>query len=43
MNMKTGFLATVLAGAFAASGALAQDQSTNRVAVETDWNVFFEY
>ena len=34
----------VVAGlaAFAASGAAAQDQSTNRVAAKTDWSVFVE-
>ena len=41
--MKT-YLAAVLAGALAmtATGAIAQDESDNRVAAETDWSVFIE-
>lgn len=41
--MKT-YLAGILAGALAlsATGAFAQDESTNRVNAETDWSVFVE-
>jgi hypothetical protein len=41
--MKT-YIAGVLAGAIAltATGAFAQDESTNRVNAETDWSVFVE-
>ena len=41
MKLRTIGLAAALAG-FAAGGAMAQAQSTNRVAAETDWSVFVE-
>lgn len=41
MKLRTIGLAAALAG-FAAGGAMAQSQSTNRVAAETDWSVFVE-
>lgn len=41
MKLRTIGLAVALAG-FAAGGAMAQAQSTNRVAAETDWSVFVE-
>ncbi len=41
MKLRTIGLAVALAG-FAAGGVLAQAQSTNRVAAETDWSVFVE-
>ncbi|MBB3994207.1 hypothetical protein GGR95_001848 [Sulfitobacter undariae] len=39
--LKTGVAAAVMAGLIA-TGALAQSQSTNRVAAQTDWSVFVE-
>ncbi len=39
--LKTG-LGAVMAAALIAGGAWAQDQSTNRVAAQTDWSVFVE-
>ena len=36
------FIGGMVLGAVAASGALAQDSSTNRVAAKTDWSVFVE-
>ena len=39
--LRTG-LAAALAAGLMATGALAQDQSTNRVAAKTDWSVFVE-
>ncbi len=39
--MKTLGIATGIA-ALVAGGAMAQDQSTNRVAAKTDWSVFVE-
>ncbi|HEC70389.1 MAG TPA: hypothetical protein ENI28_01085 [Roseobacter sp.] len=41
MNFKTIGFAAVLAG-LGAGGVWAQEQSTNRVAAETDWSVFVE-
>ena len=41
MKLRTIGLAAALAW-FAAGGAMAQSQSTNRVAAETDWSVFVE-
>lgn len=41
MKLRTIGFAVALTG-FAAGGALAQSQSTNRVAAETDWSVFVE-
>jgi hypothetical protein len=41
MKLRIIGLAVALAG-FAAGGVLAQSQSTNRVAAETDWSVFVE-
>jgi len=38
---KTGVMAALIAGLMA-SGAIAQSQSTNRVAAKTDWSVFVE-
>jgi len=38
---KTGVMAALIAGLMA-SGAIAQSQSTNRVAAKTDWSVFEE-
>lgn len=42
--MKSWITRTMLAGAMAlaAGGAFAQEQSTNRVAANTDWSVFVE-
>ncbi len=43
MSMTTLRMAGTLIAAFAATGALAQDEeSSNRVAAETDWSVFVE-
>jgi len=39
--LKTGVAAAVMVGLIA-TGALAQSQSTNRVAAQTDWSVFVE-
>lgn len=39
--LKIGLSALACVG-FIATGATAQDQSTNRVAAETDWSVFVE-
>ncbi|MGR3530090.1 MAG: hypothetical protein ACU0CQ_10095, partial [Sulfitobacter sp.] len=41
MNFKTIGFAAVLAG-LGAGSVWAQEQSTNRVAAETDWSVFVE-
>ncbi len=41
MKLRTIGFAVALTG-FAAGSALAQSQSTNRVAAETDWSVFVE-
>lgn len=41
MKLRTIGFAVALAG-LAGGGALAQSQSTNRVAAETDWSVFVE-
>jgi len=38
---KTGVTAALMAGLIA-TGAMAQSQSTNRVAAQTDWSVFVE-
>lgn len=38
----TPFAGVFLAAALLAGGAFAQDESTNRVASETDWSVFVE-
>lgn len=38
----TKFFGAVALGLTAASGAFAQDSSTNRVAAKTDWSVFVE-
>ena len=41
--MKSKILSSIVSIALvAASAAIAQNESTNRVAVETDWNVFVE-
>lgn len=40
--MRHWGLAVASAAIIAANGALAQDESTNRVAQETDWSVFVE-
>lgn len=40
-RMKLGIVALALTG-MVAGGAIAQDQSTNRVAAKTDWSVFVE-
>lgn len=42
MGIKTVFAACVTGAAMIATGALAQDQSSNRVAAKTDWSVFVE-
>ena len=39
--LKTGVIAALMAG-LVTSGAMAQSQSTNRVAAKTDWSVFVE-
>lgn len=39
--LKTGLAAATMVG-LVASGVLAQSQSTNRVAAQTDWSVFVE-
>ena len=42
MGMKKTFGCAMGLGAMLATGAWAQDQSTNRVAAKTDWSVFVE-
>jgi hypothetical protein len=42
MGIKTTFTAVLLGASMVASGALAQDESTNRVAQKTKWSVFVE-
>jgi invasion protein IalB len=42
MGFKTIFAGTLGAFALIATGALAQDQSTNKVAQKTKWSVFVE-
>jgi invasion protein IalB len=42
MRIKTNFAGMVCAASLIASGAFAQDQSTNRVAQKTKWSVFVE-
>jgi invasion protein IalB len=42
MRIKTTFAGMVCAASLIASGAFAQDQSTNRVAQKTKWSVFVE-
>ncbi|NRB04976.1 MAG: hypothetical protein HRU30_17130 [Rhodobacteraceae bacterium] len=42
MGLKNGVIGGICAGLITAGSVAAQDQSTNRVAVETDWNVFVE-
>lgn len=42
MQISKGILGLTAAIALSAQGVLAQDQSSNRVAVKTDWHVFVE-
>ena len=42
MGIKTTFAAILCVGSLVASGAMAQSQSTNRVAQKTKWSVFVE-
>lgn len=42
MGIKTVFAGVLAGAALIATGALAQDQSSNRVAAKTDWSVFVE-
>ena len=42
MGIKTTFAALLCVGSLVASGAIAQSQSTNRVAQKTKWSVFVE-
>lgn len=42
MGIKSKFMCVVGAVGMMASGAVAQEQSTNRVAAKTDWSVFVE-
>ena len=42
MGIKTTFAALLCVGSLVASGAMAQSQSTNRVAQKTKWSVFVE-
>ena len=42
MGIKTTFAALLCVGSLVASGAMAQSQSTNRVAQKTNWSVFVE-
>ena len=42
MGMLKSFACALGLSALVASGASAQDQSTNRVAAKTDWSVFVE-
>ena len=42
MGIKTTFAGMLLTASLVASGAIAQDKSTNRVAQKTKWSVFVE-
>ena len=42
MTFKTSRICALAAALFAGSTALAQEESDNRVAAETDWSVFVE-
>lgn len=42
MGIRTIAAALALAGALPAAGAMAQEESTNRVAAKTDWSVFVD-
>jgi invasion protein IalB len=42
MGFKTVFAGAIAGAALIATGALAQEQSSNRVAAKTDWSVFVD-